>query len=413
MRETLDILSELVPLERIEVDSGTKCFDWTIPKEWVVRDAYVIDPNGQRILEVKRNNLHLVSYSIPFRGRITREELDANLFSLPDQPRAIPYVTSYYLPRWGFCIEHEKRQKLPDGIYEVVVDTDLIDGSLTIGEAVLPGATKDEILISTYICHPSIANNELSGPLVAAFLWQHIAQRPFRKYTYRFVFAPETIGSVAYLSLRGEHLRQHLAAGYVVTCVGTDAALTYKRSRRGNSLADRAALHVLNEDFEDEFSQDLPFFPNDGSDERQYCSPGFNLPVGSLMRSVYGTYPEYHTSLDNRDFVSFEAMAETIGIYAAIIDALEANGTWERTNPFCEPQLGQYGLYPSVNALASQAQVSDMMWFLNYADGLYDLIEISRISGVSLNDLEIQALRCAKAGLVVEVPSAIGAASSA
>ena len=241
VRETHDILGELIPLERMEIPSGTKTFDWTVPKEWVFRDAYVIDPNGGRILDARHNTLHLVNYSEPFRGTLSRGELDDHLYSLPERPDAIPYVTSYYRPRWGFCLSQAQRNALPDGDYQVVVDTDLIDGSLTLSECVLPGESTDEVLLSTYTCHPSMANNELSGPLVAAALAKRIAAWPKRRLTYRFVFAPETIGAIAYLSKRGEHLKQSLVAGYIITCVGIPAPFTYQRSRRGNSLADKVA----------------------------------------------------------------------------------------------------------------------------------------------------------------------------
>lgn len=235
VRETLTILSEVAPLCRIEVASATKVFDWTVPPEWVVREAYVLTPKGERILNVRENNLHLLNYSAPFRGTLSRAQLDAHLHSLPEQPLAIPYITSYYERRWGFCVSQHQRDQLPEGDYEVVIDTEHIQGSLSIGEAVLPadGDSEGEVLISTYTCHPSLANNELSGPLVAAFLHRRLSRWPSRRLTYRFVFAPETIGAVAYLSLRGEHLRESLLAGYVVTCVGAGDRYTLKRSRRG------------------------------------------------------------------------------------------------------------------------------------------------------------------------------------
>lgn len=310
VRQTHDILCELLPLQRTEIPSGTPCFDWNIPKEWHVREAYVIDPKGQRILDIQDHNLHLVNYSIPFRATISRAELDIHLHSLPEQPDAIPYVTSYYVPRWGFCLSHRQREKLLEGQYEVVVDTSLESGSLTLSDAVLPGRESREILISTYTCHPSMANNELSGPLVAAFLYRRLAAVSDRRYTYRFAFLPETIGSIAYLSLHGNHLTSQLEAGFVTSCVGDRAPFTYKRSRRGDTLGDRAACYTL-EHYSDAAPRLIDFVPR-GSDERQYCSPGFNLPVGVIARSIYGSYAEYHTSLDNLHFVSAHALAGSV-----------------------------------------------------------------------------------------------------
>jgi aminopeptidase-like protein len=389
VRQTHDILSELLPLKRIEIPSGTQVFDWIIPKEWVVREAYIIGPDGRPVLDVKNHTLHLLNYSIPFRGTLSRQELDKHLYSLPNMPKAIPYVTSYYEPRWGFCLAEEERRQLPEGNYEVVVDTDLIDGSLTISEVILPGDEAQEVLLSTYTCHPSMANNELSGPLVSAFLYQQLASLSSRRLTYRFVFLPETIGSIAYLSLCGEHLQRHLSAGYVVTCCGDPGAYTYKRSRQGNSDADRAVEYVLKKQ-ENPFHV-VDFFPT-GSDERQYCSPGFNLPVGSLMRTMYGKYPEYHTSLDNRDFISFDALSETIDLYFRACQTLEMNRTYCNQFPFCEPQLGKRGLYKTLGAAPNvELEISAISWILNMSDGSHDLLSIAERSGIDLAHLH----RCA------------------
>jgi aminopeptidase-like protein len=388
VRETHDILSELVPLNRREIPTGTRVLDWTIPPEWVVREAYVVGPNGERVADVHRNNLHLLNYSVPFRGTLSKDELLAHLHSLPDQPDAIPYVTSYYSPRWGFCIAHRDLERLPEGRYEIVVDTDLVDGSLTISDVVLPGEEPDEVLLSTYTCHPSLASNELSGPLVMAFLYRRLAALPRRRLTYRFVFLPETIGSIAYLA---EH-------GYVVNCIGDDGSFTYKRSRRHDSLADRAALHVLDSRRPD--SHIVDFFPDRGSDERQYCSPGFNLPVGSLMRSMYGEYPEYHTSLDNRDLVSFEAMCESIDVYAQILRTLDVNSTFVNLSPYGEPQLGRRGLYETLGTKVVGATTSAIMWVLSYSDGEHDLLDIADRSGQEIEVLAAAADACVEKGLL-------------
>jgi aminopeptidase-like protein len=382
VRATHDILSELAPLERTEVPSGSPVLDWIVPPEWVVRDAYVVDPDGRRILDVHDNNLHLVGYSTPFRGVLSREKLDEHLHSLPAQPTAIPYLTSYYGSQWGFCLAHEQRERLSAGDYEVVVDTELrADGSLTLGEAVLPGEEPGEVLLSTYTCHPSLANNELSGPLVTAFLYQRVAAWPRRRLGYRFVFLPETIGAIAYLASHGDHLRERLLAGYVVTCIGDSGPFTLKRSRRGDTLADRAAAYVLRGEPDVRI---VDFFPS-GSDERQYCSPGFDLPVASVMRTMYGTYPEYHTSLDNRDFISFSAMAESVDVYERILRTLDANLSLVNTSPFGEPQLGRRGLYPSLGgSKEADARAEAMLWILNQSDGEHDLLDIAARSGIPM-----------------------------
>lgn len=397
VRRTHDILSELVPFERIEVPTGTQVFDWTVPREWVVREAYVVRPDGERILDVRENNLHLLNYSAPFRGRVSRRELDEHLYSLPDKPDAIPYVTSYYNERWGFCVRHAERERLPDGEYEVVADTELVDGSMTLSEAVLPGESDREVLISTYTCHPSLANNELSGPLVAAFLFRRLAALERRRYTYRFVFLPETIGSITYLSLRGEHLREKLVAGYVVTCIGDPGPFTYKFSKRSDTLADRAAEFVIRRHAPDG-AQFLPFFPT-GSDERQYCSPGFNLPVGSITRTIYARYPEYHTSLDNRDFISFRAMAESVDLYFEVCRVVDGNRRFRNLSPYGEPQLGKRGLYAPVGHALGDLNLA-VLWVLTYSDGEHDLIDIAERSGLPFALIVEAAVRCQEQGLL-------------
>lgn len=404
VRQTHDILSEILPLKRIEVPSGTKVFDWTVPREWVFREAYVIDPNGNRILDAAENTLHVLNYSTPFRGHVSRCELDKHLYSLPERPNAIPYLTTYYEERWGFCLSQCQRDSLPEGDYEVVVDSDLIDGFMTLSDAVLPGETSDEILFSTYTCHPSLANNELSGPLVTAFLYRFLAAVPRRRYTYRFVFCPETIGSIAYLSEHGEYLANNLRAGYVITCVGTEGPFTYKRSRRGNALADRAAIHATRQTGGDGL-EIIDFDPSAGSDERQYCSPGFNLPVGSLMRAMYGTYPEYHTSLDDQDVVSFDAMVESAIVYYEICRTIELNRSYMNLVSKCEPQLGKRGLYPSVGGRTGKVeQVMSTLWVLNYSDGQHDLLDIAEKSGLDIRRLAEAADKAERAGLMERLP---------
>lgn len=398
VRRTHDILAELLPLQRTEIPSGTPCFDWNIPKEWNAIEAYVVDPNGQRILDIQNHNLHLVNYSIPFRGMMSRSELDSHLHSLPEQPDAIPYVTSYYVPRWGFCLPHRQREKLPEGQYQVVVDTTLEPGSLTLSDAVLPGRESREILISTYTCHPSMANNELSGPLVAAFLYRRLAAVSDRRYTYRFVFAPETIGSIAYLSKHGSHMISQLEAGFVTSCVGDRAPFTYKRSRRGDTLGDRAACYSL-QNYCGVAPRLIDFAPR-GSDERQYCSPGFNLPVGVIARSIYGSYSEYHTSLDDLNFVSADSISSAVDACFSICLMLERNRIYRRTSPFCEPQLGKRGMYPTFGARPKDEYVNALMWLLNFADGDRDLLAIAEHADVDFWLLEQVAQACVREKLL-------------
>jgi aminopeptidase-like protein len=392
LRESLRIISELVPLRLSEVPSGTQVFDWTIPKEWNITDAYIITPTGDKICEFKKNNLHVMGYSIPIDREMDFTELSTHLWFIEELPEAIPYVTSYYKEDWGFCLSYNQFESLPkEGKYRVVIDSKLEPGSLTYGECVLKGETDQEVLFSTYLCHPSMANNELSGPLVQAFLYRKLAALPNRRYTYRFLFAPETVGVIAYLSGTGAHLKDHLDAGYVITCCGTDAPFVYKRSKQDNSLADRVAEHVLRHGATE--YKVIPFSVG-GSDERQYCSPGFNLPVGSLMRSMYQQYKEYHTSLDNKDLISFAAVSKTIDTYFEFAKALELNGIFLNTIPYCEPQLGKRGLYPSsVGPADAREQIHNRMHLLSFSDGKTELLKIADLRDRSIfafeNDLQI------------------------
>jgi len=399
VRSTLDILSELHPLQRIEIPSGTRVFDWTVPDEWCVRSAYLVAPDGRRLADFQQNNLHLVGYSRPFRGRMSLSDLQSHLHSLPKQPDAIPYRTTYYEPKWGFCVTDAQRRSLPTGDYEVVVDTELFKGALSIGEAVLPGESADEILLSTYTCHPSLANNELSGPLALGFLMRRLAARSRRRFTYRFVFLPETIGSITYLWLRGEALKRHCVGGYVITCCGDPGAFTYKASRRIGTAADRIASRALAR-LAPGHHDTIPFRPDEASDERIYNSPGFDLPVGSLMRTMYGRYPEYHTSLDNRSVLSFGALQETVDVLEAIVDGFERREQYRLAAP-PEPQLGRRGLYPS--GPESWPQISRQYWLLHYSDGDHDLEDIAELSGHGLEELAQTARALVEVGLLSRV----------
>jgi aminopeptidase-like protein len=371
VRQTLAVIAEHIPLERHEVPTGTRAFDWTVPNEWNIDDAYVMDEGGRRVIDFRRHNLHVVGYSRPIDAILSREELDRHLFSREDLPGAIPYVTSYYSDTWGFCLSHEARQRLDDGHYRVVIDSRLEPGSLTYGELLLPGQTEEEVLLSTYVCHPSMANNELSGPVVATLLARWIMAAP-RRYTYRIVFVPETIGSLTYLSRHLDAMKQRTVAGFVLTCLGDDRTYSFLPSRSGETLADRAALAVLGATQPDFVRYT---FRDRGSDERQYCSPGIDLPVVSVMRSKYRTYPEYHTSLDDLDLVTPAGLQGGFTALRSCLELLERNARY-RTTCLGEPQLGRRGLYAPIGTADPHRSVADLLDVLAYSDGTRDLIDL-------------------------------------
>ena len=374
VRQTLKIIKEIIPITFHEVSSGTKVFDWEIPNEWNIKDAYVKDENGNRVIDFQKSNLHVVGYSVPVDKWITLSELQENLHSLPEQPNAIPYITSYYKERWGFCISHDERLKLKDGKYHVFIDSTLEKGSLTYGEYIIKGETEQEVFLSTYICHPSMANNELSGPVVAAFIGKWLASQP-RRYTYRIVFIPETIGSITYLSQHLEELRENVLVGFNLSCIGDDKAYSYVASPYENTLADKVASNVLSFKHPDFIKYS---FLNRGSDERQYCSPGVDLPLVTLCRSKYGTYPAYHTSLDNLDYVTEEGLLGGYELVKDCIYVIENNRSF-RVTCYGEPQLGKHGLYPNLSTKKSGESINTIMDFIAYSDGTNDLIEISNI----------------------------------
>jgi aminopeptidase-like protein len=378
LRQTLRLVASRIPLEIHEVPSGTPVFDWTVPREWNIKDAYVKNSKGDRILDFHNSNLHIVNYSVPVRTRLSLEELRRHLHTLPDQADWIPYRTSYYRETWGFCLSQRQLDSLPEDDYEVVVDSSLEPGSLSYGECVLPGETPEEILVSTHCCHPSLCNDNLSGIAVATFLAQALAAKP-RRYTYRFLFVPGTIGSIAWLS-RNEDSLPRIKHGVVLACVGDPGPLSYKKSRRGNAEIDRVMLQLLKETQQPYNVRDFSPY---GYDERQYCSPGFDLPVGCLNRTQHGKFPEYHTSADDLSFVSPKALAGTLRFLLDAFDVLEHNRSYLNLNPRCEPQLGRRGLYRDIGG-HPDAEIRELalLWVLNLSDGSNSLLDIAERSGL-------------------------------
>ena len=382
VRQTLQYIKNIVPeLEVNEVPSGAKCFDWKIPQEWNCNDGYIIDPGGNKICDFKTNNLHIVGYSTPIDSEIELEELIEHLYYLKEQPTAIPYITSYYSPRWGFCLSFNEFQKLKKGTYKVKINSELKDGNLTYGEIKIKGESEKEIFLSTYVCHPSMANNELSGPVVTTALVNFIKSLEGRKYSYRIVFIPETIGSITYISRNIDEMKKNIIAGFNISCIGDDRSYSYIPTRYGNTLSDKVSKHILKNIDYVEYS-----FLDRGSDERQYCSPGVDLPIATICRTKYGAYPEYHTSLDDLTVISPSGLYGGYDKIKKAIELLEMNNYY-KVNVLCEPQLGKRGLYPTISTKTSGAVVATMMNFLAYADGSNDLIDIANIIGVQAEEL--------------------------
>ena len=406
VRKTLDIISEQVPLEKHEILTGTEVFDWTIPKEWNIRDAYVKKSNGKKIIDFQKSNLHVLNYSVPVHNTVSLSELKDHLFTLPDQPTLIPYRTSYYYENWGFCITHKQFLQLEEDEYEVVIDSTLEDGSLSYGEYFIKGESEDEVLLSCYTCHPSMCNDNLSGVVLLTFLAKHLKNLSL-KYSYRFLFIPETIGAIAWMC-RNEHNLKKIKHGLVVTCVGDPGILSYKKSRKGNAEIDLTVIDVLKKSGDDYKIMD---YKPVGSDERQFCSPGFNLPVGSLQRTMYA--PEYHTSADNTNFVQPKYLADSFSKYFKVILKLEDNfgkfhskndeeelpkidkkndQVFLNLNPKCEPKLDKLGVYRKIGAVPRRGKRGNdslaILWILNFSDGKHSLRHISLRSGIDFKQIK-------------------------
>ena len=383
-RKSLELIREILPEIVVhEVPSGTQVFDWTVPKEWNILGGWIKKKSGEIIVDFNDSNLHVVGYSVPVHKIVSREELLEHVYTIPDQPEWIPYVTSYYKERWGFCMTEKQKQTLTDDEYEVLIDSSLSDGSLTYGELVLQGETQDEILISTYLCHPSMANNELSGPCVQTELVKYLKSLPKRRYTYRFIWNPETIGSITYLSQNWESLQQHVKAAFVLSCVGDNRTYSMVCSKYADTIADRVLENVLKYHYP---AYKRYSFLERGSDERQYGSAGIDLPVCGFCRSKYQEYPEYHTSADNMSLISPEGLAGAYEVMVKVVNALEHNDYYVMTCK-CEPQLGKRGLYPTISRKGSNYSVRTMQHFIAYADGRNDLIGISNILNTPIDEL--------------------------
>ncbi|MGH7388530.1 MAG: DUF4910 domain-containing protein [Candidatus Rokuibacteriota bacterium] len=386
LRETLRRIDKQVPLTVHEVPSGTRVFDWTVPREWNLREAYVANARGERVIDVRRSNLHVVGYSTPVRARLRLGELREHLFTLPEHPAWIPFRTTYYRESWGFCLSHDELLRLEDGEYEVVIDATLEDGALTYGEYVVGGETPDEVLISCHVCHPSLCNDNLSGIALATMLARMVSGvRP--RYTYRFLFIPGTIGSITWLARNRDRVGR-IAHGLVVVAVGDPGALTYKKTRRGDTELDRVVQHVLERSGRPH--EIVDFYPW-GYDERQYCSPAFDLSVGCLSRTPHGRFPEYHTSADDLDFVRPDALADSLATYLEVLTVLEDNARYQATHPEGEPQLGRRGLYRTVGGAGGKLAELPLLWVLNLSDGRHTLLDIAERSRLDFRTIRAAA----------------------
>ncbi|MFD0317789.1 DUF4910 domain-containing protein [Streptomyces flavalbus] len=396
VRATLGIVGEYLPLDVHEVPTGTQVLDWTVPQEWNIRDAYVADADGNRVVDFRASSLHVLGYSVPVDRTMPLAELRPHLHTLPEHPSWVPYRTSYYQPEWGFCLAQETLDALPDGDYAVRVDSTLADGHLTYAEHVVPGQVPDEVIVSCHVCHPSLANDNLAGIAVATHLARWLAdQRPY--YTYRFLFAPGTIGAITWLARNAERI-DRVRHGLVLACAGDPGQLTYKKSRRGDAEIDRVLAHVL---AASERPHEIREFTPYGYDERQFCSPGFDLGVGSLSRTPYAGYPEYHTSADDLGFVTPAALADTLAVCREAFGVLDRNRRYVNLSPYGEPQLGRRGLYDSLGGRsdAKEAQMA-MLWVLSLSDGEHTLLDVAERAGLPFDTVAAAADALHDAGLI-------------
>lgn len=396
VRETLALIAESLPLKLHAVASGAAVFDWEVPDEWNIREGWIRDPQGRKIVDFRDSNLHVVSYSIPVRRKMSMQELLPHLHSLPEHPDWIPYRTSYYTRDWGFCLRHRDLVELGEGEYEVCIDSDLAPGELTYGESVFEGQSSDEFLVFTHICHPSLCNDNLTGIVVASQIARWLASQKRRELTYRFVFAPGTIGSIVWLA-RNESQVDRIRFGLVLGLLGDSAGLTYKRSRRGDASIDRIAAYVLRR--LNAGSRIVDFSPY-GYDERQLCSPGFNLPIGRLTRSSNGEYPEYHSSADDFNLISESALAESLFACVKIMRIADADRRYENLNPKCEPRLGKRDLYGATGGSGPNQSEYAMLWVLNQSDGTHGMLDIAERSGLPFDEICAAADALVEAGLL-------------
>jgi len=396
-RETMEILQRHIPIQLHEVPTGTEVFDWIVPKEWNIRDAYVKDSKGKKVIDFQKSNLHILNYSVPFKGKVKLAELKEHLFSIPENEDWIPYRASYYRENWGFCVPHKVLESLEDDEYEVYIDSSLEDGHLTYGEYLIKGEIEDEFLISCHCCHPSLCNDNLSGIGVATFLAKHLSRKRLR-YSYRFLFIPGTIGSITWLSIN-ENTVSKIKHGLVIACVGDPGKMHYKRTRRGDAEIDKAVAHVLKHSG-DEY--ELMDFSPYGYDERQYSSPGFDLAVGNLSRTPHGRFPQYHTSADNLDFVKPNSLADSFTKYVEVINVIDNNKKYLNTNPRGEPQLGRRGLYSTTGGRIDASHMA-ILWVLNLSDGQNSLLDIAERSGSDFRTIQIAVEALLECKLLVDV----------
>jgi aminopeptidase-like protein len=396
VRRTLRLMSEHVPLSISEVPTGTPVFDWTVPQEWNVEGAYVADAHGRRIIDFDRHNLHLVNYSIPFKGSLTKEQLLPQLHSIPSHPKWIPYRTAYYQPRWGFCLPDDDLKSLPDGTFDVNVDTRLTDGALTYGEYFLPGRSSDEVLIYSHICHPSLGNDNLSGLGVTLWLAKQLTALP-RRFSYRFVWAPATIGAITWLAVNRPKLKR-IVGGLVAVLLGDSAEFTYKRSQRGDTQIDRILSYAVQR----HNGRVIEFDPY-GYDERQFCSPGIDLAVGRISRSVNGGYAEYHTSADNLEFIKPESLVKSLDLLLEVVELIEHNRVCVNLQPFGEPQLGRRGLYRNTGGENLPDREYSMLWVLNQCDGRRSLLDVAERAQLPFRSILSISDELERAGLLRDV----------